>query len=250
MNWVGPGGAALCAWAQRELGYDFVTPGLLQQAVTHRSVGNNDPAERPDPPCAHNERLEFLGDAVLDLTVSHLLFASFPEAPEGLLSAWRSGLVDTQGLSTLAREVDLGSQLWMGRGEALSGGRDKPSILENALEAVLGAVYLDGGFAAAERVVERLFATRVAAIDPGFSGKDAKSRLQERLQGLSWPLPDYQVISVEGPAHAQWFTVNCQLARGVSGQGRGRSKRDAERAAAIQALQSLEYYLNLQEDEG
>ncbi|MBF0625452.1 MAG: ribonuclease III [Magnetococcales bacterium] len=212
------------------IGYRFRDPELLAQALRHRSCQVTPAAGQP--PLPHNERLEFLGDAILDLLVSAMLFVRFPEAREGQLSRWRAALVKTSALARVARDVNLGDYLSMGRGEALSGGRLKKSLLGDALEALVGAVYLDGGHAAARAVVETLFAHLVAAIDPGEGAKDYKTALQERLQSLGLPLPHYRLLAVAGPEHQRFFTVVCRAAGQPDSQGAGTSKKRAEVEAA------------------
>lgn len=214
---------------QARLGYRFANPGLLQQALTHRSFSAD-----------NNERLEFVGDGVLNLSAALLLFERFPELPEGRLSRLRANLVNQQPLFEIATELGLGGLLRLGDGEQKSGGAERPSILADALESVIGAVFLDAGFDAARGVVERLFAARLATIDPSNQGKDAKTRLQEWLQGRRHGLPEYQLVSVSGQAHAQSFRVECRIkARQLTTTGEGASRKTAEQAAAEAACQQL-----------
>jgi ribonuclease-3 len=207
---------------QSRLGHPFQQPRLLRQALTHRSYGT-----------PHNERLEFLGDAVLNCVVAALLFERFPGLPEGHLSRLRASLVNQDSLSELAQRLDLGSQLKLGEGELKSGGFRRPSILADALEAILGAVYLDGGFEAAAALVRRLFDDRLQAIDPHTMGKDPKTLLQEHLQGRRLALPRYTVLSIEGEAHDQHFHVECAIPElSIRTLGEGPSRRAAEQSAA------------------
>nr|CRH04550.1 Ribonuclease 3 [Candidatus Magnetococcus massalia] len=224
---------------EERLNYGFSNPALLQLALTHRSSPLENLVDDGSASLAHNERLEFLGDAVLSLIISRLLYNRFKEAPEGLLSQWRAMLVNTRSLSEVGRELELGSHLRMGRGEAKSGGRNKHSILGNGLEAILGAIYLDGGYEPVNQVVEQLFASRIAAIEPKQQGKDYKTMLQEYLQADSEPLPVYEVRSEEGPPHNRLFSVVCMVKGSPAGDGQGRSKRAAEQVAAQQALKTL-----------
>jgi ribonuclease-3 len=237
---------------QEQLGYVFRDPIRLRLALTHRSIpepvhmGQTDEthgSETDDsesfPPPWHNERLEFLGDAVLSVLISHALYQQFPGVSEGELSQWRSGLVNTRSLSAVARECNLGKMMRLGYGEALSGGRTKPSILAGGLEALLGAVFLDGGWDAVATLVSRLFATRLAAIQLGRLGKDYKSKLQEQLQAVGHPLPNYVVIDESGAPHEKTFVIECQVANRFNGRGVGRSKRRAEQAAAQATLEAI-----------
>ncbi|MBF0175552.1 MAG: ribonuclease III [Magnetococcales bacterium] len=223
---------------QDRIGYRFLNQSLLHQALRHRS--SLLPEGEGDLPVGsqwHNERLEFLGDAVLSLLISDLLFTRFPDLAEGALSRWRATLVNTDALSHLGREMGLGNCLQMGHGEELSGGREKNSILGNAMEALLGAIYLDGGHAAAQRVVNRMFADAIAAIRPERPGKDCKSLLQEKLQSLGRPLPVYRVIQAEGAPHQRIFTIECVADGLPPRRGQGQTKRTAEREAARRMLE-------------
>ncbi|ABK43426.1 RNAse III [Magnetococcus marinus MC-1] len=224
---------------EQALDYRFTQSDLLQLALTHRSAPLDGSKAGEVVATTHNERLEFLGDSVLNLIVSHRLYKRFGEVPEGQLSQWRAMLVNTRSLSEVAKDLELGRYLRMGRGEAKSGGREKYSILGNALEALLGAIYLDGGFEAAERVVDRLFAHQVAGIEPEQQGKDYKTLLQEYLQARGEALPIYAVLSAEGPPHERVFVVSCHPREQLCGHGQGRSKREAEQHAAQQALELL-----------
>lgn len=212
------------------IGYRFAERRLLQSALTHRSSGE-----------ANNERLEFLGDGLLDFLVAELLFESFPTQPEGDLTRLRADLVRQESLHSVADSLELGNYLSLGEGELRSGGRRRPSILADAFEALLAAIYLDGGFNAAREFVRRCFAERVSRLDPVRDGKDAKTRLQEFLQAQRQPLPSYRIVSTDGEAHAQVFEVSCKLEKPrMETKGRGRSRRIAEQAAAEAALRQLE----------
>lgn len=216
---------ALC----KQLGYQFAQPALLQRALTHRSHS-----------AAHNERLEFLGDSVLNCTIAKYLFDTYPELPEGDLSRLRSNLVNQQTLVTLAEKLNLGEQLLLGEGERKSAGHRRPSILADALEALFGAVLLDAGFEAAEKVVLGLYVPHIAQIDLQALGKDAKTLLQEYLQGRKLALPQYNVAEIKGEAHAQTFVVSCEIAQlGLSTRGEGASRRIAEQIAAERAYQQI-----------
>lgn len=208
------------------LGHAFARPALLEQALTHRSWG-----------ARHNERLEFVGDAVLNCVIAHELFLRFPELPEGDLSRARASLVNRDTLADVARRLDLGAAVRLGEGEQKSGGPERPSILADALEAVIGAVFLDAGFEAARAAVTRAFDDVLRDADPGSLGKDPKTRLQEWLQARRLPLPDYRVVEVAGEAHAQTFTAECAIpALELALQGSGSSRRAAEQAAAEAAF--------------
>ncbi|MFT4193331.1 MAG: ribonuclease III [Ottowia sp.] len=214
---------------QSRLHYAFNDLRLLAQALTHRSHSAD-----------HNERLEFLGDSVLNLAVAHMLFEALGELPEGDLSRVRAQLVRQDSLHGLALDLGLPSLLRLGEGELRSGGQRRPSILADALEAVIGAVYLDGGFGAADALVRRLF-DRVE-ISPALSAaaKDAKTALQEWLQGRKMPLPQYDVVQVLGAAHRQTFEVACTVAQlALRALGQGASRRAAEQAAAAAMLEAL-----------
>ncbi len=206
---------------QSRLGYVFSDAALLRQALTHRSHGAN-----------NNERLEFIGDSVLNLAVASLLYTD-GQADEGHLSYWRASLVREETLALLAAEINLGDVLSLGEGEARSGGATRPSILADALEAVVGAVFLDGGFDAARALAQRLYGARLAGLDLRTSAKDAKTRLQEILQGRKLKVPTYRVIATTGPAHRQSFDVSCEVPElGLRATGSGSSRRAAEQEAA------------------
>ncbi|MGA7179258.1 MAG: ribonuclease III [Thiobacillaceae bacterium] len=214
----------------KQLGYRFNEPDLLRQALTHRSYG-----------AQHNERLEFLGDSVLNCTIARALFDQFPELPEGTLSRLRANLVKQDSLATIALGLKLGDNLLLGEGELKSGGFRRPSILADGLESIFGAVFLDGGFDAARNVVLHLFRSKLRAIDPRASGKDPKTQLQEWLQGHRYPVPDYQLSGTRGEAHDQEFIVTCVIpALDVFTEGHGKSRRAAEQEAARLALAKVE----------
>ena len=219
---------------ERELGYAFRDASLLAAALTHSSFANE-----TDGGVLHNERLEFLGDAVLSLCVSSELFTRFPDAREGDLTRLRSGLVNASSLAELAREIRLDVHLRLGRGEESQGGRCRDSLLENALEAVLGAVYEDGGFAAARELVGRLFANRWPETPVLRREKDFKTQLQECLQQTCRERPTYTLNASYGPEHAKLYEVRLLLPDGRSFIAQGRSLKRAEQEAARDALRSL-----------
>jgi ribonuclease-3 len=211
------------------LGYQFKTPALLVQALTHRSFAAN-----------NNERLEFLGDSALNFIVAHQLFQRFSKLPEGDLSRLRAQLVKESTLSEIALSLELGDALKLGEGELKSAGWRRPSILADALEAIIGAVYLDGGFAAVESLILKLYQDKLGQIDPKLIDKDPKSQLQEYLQGKKIDLPDYKVVSINGEAHAQIFKIECVIEKcAISTLGEGTSRRIAEQQAAQLALEKI-----------
>ena len=211
---------------QKRLDHEFTNPRLLQQALTHRSFSAD-----------HNERVEFLGDSVLNLAVAGLLYERLSELPEGDLSRVRANLVKQDTLHLLAVQLGLPQLLRLGEGEAKSGGQKRPSILADALEAVIGAVYLDAGFAKADQLVRRLF--KDVEINPQMQaiGKDPKTELQEWLQGRKMNLPIYRVVGTLGAAHKQTFDVECEISEfGRAERGIGGSRRAGEQAAATAML--------------
>jgi ribonuclease-3 len=213
----------------KSLGYQFKTPALLTQALTHRSFSGN-----------NNERLEFLGDSVLNFIIAHQLYLRFSKLPEGDLSRLRAQLVKESTLSEIAFILNIGDALKLGEGELKSAGWRRPSILADALEAIIGAVYSDGGFASAEALVLKLYAEKLDTIDPKIIDKDAKSQLQEYLQGRKIDLPDYNVVSIEGEAHAQTFKMECVIEKlNITTVGEGTSRRVAEQQAAQLALEKI-----------
>ena len=210
----------------------FVDKGLQQQALTHRSAG------RPN-----NERLEFLGDALLSVVVAEMLFESFPKADEGDLTRMRASLVNGTALAGVARELALGDVIRLGQGELKSGGFRRDSILADALEALLAAVYLDAGFAACRETIRRLFAPLVESLSA--SGKDSKTSLQELLQGHALPLPQYELVATVGEDHAKLFDIECVLATPpLRVPGRASSRRAAEQLAAEAAMLQLKEFLS------
>lgn len=213
--------------AQAALGYRFRRPEHLTLALTHRSAARR-----------NNERLEFLGDAVLNAVVSMALFEQLDELEEGSLTRLRASLVNQTALAGIARTLRLGDYLLLGPGEMKSGGERRDSILADSLEAVIGAVYLDGGFEAAREVVLRLFAAPLRTLPPPEALKDAKTRLQERLQARGLPLPEYAVERVSGEAHRQRFRVSCTVpALALRTEAEAGSRRSAEQLAAERALE-------------
>ncbi len=214
---------------QSRLKYEFVQPALLAQALTHRSFSSD-----------HNERLEFLGDSVLSLAVSDLLYRRLSTLPEGDLSRVRANLVKQDTLHQLAVTLGLADVIRLGEGELRSGGHKRPSILADALESVIGAVYLDGGFAAAQSLVQRLFDAVEINQNMEAIGKDAKTELQEWLQGRKMSLPLYRVVGTLGAAHKQTFDVECEIGElNLTERGIGGSRRAGEQAAAAAMLQTL-----------
>ncbi len=214
----------------RSLGYRFQDPALLQTAVTHRSAGSD-----------NNERLEFLGDAVLGYVIAEWLYTLFPEASEGQLSRLRASLVKKETLAGIARELEIGDYLSLGSGELKSGGFRRDSILADALEAILGGIVLDGGFEACHSSIQRLFTGRVSQLSVSDELKDPKTRLQEYLQSRKLKVPEYEVVDMTGRVHARQFVVECGVAE-LQQQctGKGSSRRRAEQAAAECMLAQLE----------
>lgn len=211
------------------LDHQFSDPSLLKTALTHRSFG-----------LPNNERLEFLGDGILDFVIAALLYKRFPDLPEGDLSRLRANLVRQETLYQLALQLDLGPLLRLGEGELRSGGAARPSILADALEAIFGAIYLDAGFIAAATCIERLYTPQLAALRPGSPQKDPKTALQEWLQGRKKSLPRYELLEASGAAHEQRFTVACVVqSPELRTTGQGSSRRIAEQVAADLALKAL-----------
>ena len=214
---------------QRELGHAFSDPALLQQALTHRSFGQ-----------PNNERLEFLGDSILNCVVSMALFERFDELREGELSRLRASLVRQEALHRIALQLEVGDNLRLGEGEMKSGGSRRPSILADALEALFAAVFLDAGFPAAKTVIDRLYLPVLADLDPRAPTKDPKTALQEWLQGRKLNLPRYEMVNVLGEAHAQEFEVACVIeSLQLRTVGRGANRRGAEQQSAELALSQL-----------
>ena len=218
-----------------EIGYAFREERLLREALTHKSYSN----EHPETASIHNERLEFLGDAVLDMVVSQRIFLDYPRLPEGELTRIRAEVVSEPALAAVARRMAIGDYLWLGRGEERSGGRQKESLIANAVEALLGAIYLDGGLESVRLVVDRFFA---AAIEEAFcrkSGIDYKTRLQEVLQARQGSPPAYRLVRAEGPDHDRTYTIEVLHGGRSIGAGSGVTKKAASQQAARQALAAL-----------
>lgn len=216
-------------WAGKKLGYTFTNPGLLERALTHKSKS-----------ARNNERLEFLGDAVLDLVIADALLVAEPDADEGSLSRLRSRLVRRETLADIATDLGVGDLLRLGSGEVRSGGHQRRSLMADALEALYGAVYLDGGYASVSAVILGHYQSRLEALPDAEDLKDAKTRLQEALQSAGMPLPVYTLIEETGPAHNRRFAIRCAIDdENISVDGSGRSRRRAEQAAATEALAQL-----------
>ena len=214
---------------QKRLNYQFKEPNLLRQALTHRSYGGLD-----------NERLEFLGDSILGAVISDILYIDFPEEKEGALTRLRTRLVRGTTLTQVANDIQLGESLHLGEGERKTGGRLRASNLANALEAIIGSIYLDGGYSKVRAVISVLFETRIRDLPPAEMLKDAKTRLQEWLQANGLNLPSYELVERNGPDHAQTFYVTCRLDNIERPyQGEGSNRRSAEQAAAAQVLAHL-----------
>jgi ribonuclease-3 len=214
---------------EQALGHSFSDPSLLRTALTHRSHSS-----------PHNERLEFLGDSILNGVIARQLYDRFPELPEGDLSRLRANLVRQDSLHQLALSLALGQSLRLGEGELKSGGSKRPSILADALEALFGAIWLDAGYDAASAAIVHLYRDMLTAIVPGQPIKDAKTRLQEYLQGRRLPLPKYSLIATEGEAHVQQFRIACEIGTlHLLTEGHAGSRRAAEQMAAERALERL-----------
>jgi ribonuclease III len=219
----------LSSWIERSFGYTFAQPALCETALTHRSAA-----------ALHNERLEFLGDSVLNCGVARLLYEAHPQADEGALSRLRASLVSGETLAQIAAELGVGEYLRLGSGELKSGGFRRASILADALEALLGAIFLDSGFDAVQDVVARMMSPRILNLPAADALKDPKTRLQEVLQGRGLTLPTYTLTAVAGDPHAQSFTVTCEVpVFGVTAVADGASRRRAEQLAAAKVLDLL-----------
>lgn len=225
---------------QERLGVRFNNPALLELALIHSSYVN----ESPDTKLTPNERLEFLGDAVLGLWIAERLYRDFPEEPEGTLTRYRSLLVRRDTLADLAGKIGLGEALFMGRGEISSGGRKKPANLARSLEALIAAVYLDQGHAAAGGFIDRLFTDAFKQLVNMSAVDDSKSRLQELIQGKYHTTPEYRITQSTGAAHRRTFTAEVSMNGQVLGEGQGLSKKEAESVAAGQALERLDNTLH------
>lgn len=215
--------------APLDLDYRFHEPNLLETALTHRSVGGG-----------NNERLEFLGDAVLSLVIAEWLYQLRPRASEGELSRLRASLVNRESLAEIARSLQLGESLRLGSGELKSGGFRRDSILADALEAILGAVYLDGGFESCGKLIHQLYQQRIASLPPAADLKDPKTRLQEYLQARQQALPVYRLLEVSGEAHAQLFTIECMMDTDHRSVATASSRRRAEQEAARLLLERIQ----------
>ena len=220
---------ATTSWCEQRFHYRFKDDILLQTALTHRSHSVD-----------NNERLEFLGDAALDLVISELLYQSYSGQTEGSLSRMRSSLVKGNTLAELAKELDVGGYLILGKGENTSGGRERLSLLSDALEAMIGAIFLDGGYVAVKNVIIKIFDSRIQALDPKSEHKDHKSILQEKLQGEKQGLPVYSLVRSIGD-HNKTFVVECSIKSGeIVTQASGKTLRVAEQKAASKALQAMQ----------
>jgi ribonuclease-3 len=211
------------------LSYEFKDPMWLQKALTHRSFDSE-----------NNERLEFLGDSILNFTIAELLFKKFPNLPEGDLSRLRASLVKSNSLSHVAVKIGIGDFILLGEGEMKSAGWRRPSILADVIEAIIGAIYLDGGLIPAQDFITRNFMEFLTDIDPRKIAKDSKTELQELLQSKKLLLPKYEIVDIKGEAHAQEFTVKCSIQQlDMSTEGSGPSKRAAEQEAASYAIEKI-----------
>ena len=220
---------ATMSWCEQRFHYRFKDDILLQTALTHRSHSVD-----------NNERLEFLGDAALDLVISEFLYQSYSKQTEGSLSRMRSSLVKGNTLAELAKELDVGDYLILGKGENTSGGRERLSLLSDALEAMIGAIFLDGGYVAVKNVIIKIFDSRIQALDPKSEHKDHKSILQEKLQGVKQGLPVYTLVRSVGD-HNKTFVVECSIKSGeIVTQASGKTLRVAEQKAASKALQAMQ----------
>ncbi|MEI7578754.1 MAG: ribonuclease III [bacterium] len=219
-----------------KINLNFHNESLLQEALTHRSFIN----ENKDVQTHHNERLEFLGDAVLELLVTDYLFAVYPERPEGELTSFRSATVKTESLAETALGLDLGEYLFMSKGEETSGGRTRPYILANAFEALIGAIYLDQGLPAVKQFLEQFLFSKIRNIVTNRLDIDSKSKLQEIAQDKVSFTPIYELISETGPDHEKIFEMAVKIGKNFFGKGKGHNKQEAEQNAAEQALESWE----------
>jgi ribonuclease III len=220
---------------QQRIGIAFRDSALLGQALTHRSFVN----EYPEPGGLDNQRLEFLGDAILDFLVAEWLYRRYPASSEGELTSLRAHVVRTEGLAALAKDIDLGDWLLLGKGEAASGGPARPANLCDGFEALVGAIYLDQGLEPTRSWVERFLDARVAEIDAQRTSKDAKSLLQEHAQGHLHVTPSYHIVREQGPDHAKVFTAEVAVSQETWGVGTGPSKQAAEQAAAEDAMRKV-----------
>ncbi|MDO8518606.1 MAG: ribonuclease III [Deltaproteobacteria bacterium] len=221
---------------QKKIGFKFRDASLLRRALIHKSYAN----EQRLNALEQNERYEFLGDAVLELAISHLMMELFPDFSEGSLSKLRAAVVNETSLAELARAIQLGDYLYLGKGEDQCQGREKDSLLSDAYEAVLGAIYLDSGFFAAYRVVETQFRGLMEKASQQDITRDYKTKLQEESQEQFHAIPRYQIVSEAGPDHDKTFEINLFIQGEIYGQGKGKSKKEAEQNAARQALDKLD----------
>lgn len=219
---------------EKAIGHSFKKKEILRQSLTHRSYAN----EKKLPTSFHNERLEFLGDAVLELAVSELLMERFPQFSEGDLSKLRASIVNEKQLAEIARSLRLGEHLFLGRGEEQTSGREKSSLLADAFEALLGGIYLDAGFKKASAILRRRYGKLLETPVKEFY-RDYKTDLQEKTQALYRSIPRYKLVSERGPDHSKIFEIELSIRDRVMGKGTGRSKKEAEQAAARQALEEL-----------
>lgn len=218
------------------LGYVFKNPTFLKRALSHKSYANEMRLDKDE----HNERLEFLGDAVLELVISDLLFERFPDEREGLMSKVRASLVNETSLATLARQMNLGDYLYLGKGESQGDGREKNSLIADAFEAVIGAVYLDTGFDPIFRIVKTIFEPEIERAKREDISRDYKTKLQEEIQNRFKTAPEYRVTSESGPDHDKTFEVELFVQNEFWSKGHGKSKKQAEQSAAEKALEKLE----------
>lgn len=222
---------------QERIGYTFKDVKLLEQALTHRSYLN----EHPDWPTGHNERLEFLGDAVLELVVTEYLYEHYPSTPEGEMTNWRAALVNANMLSGITADFDLNAHMRLSRGESRDTGRARQYILANAIEALIGAMYLDGGYEPCKQFIGQFVLTHLPEIITKKLYRDPKSLLQEEAQDRIGVTPTYRVMEEWGPDHARQFKIGVYLGREIAGEGQGESKQDAQQAAAEDALQNKKW---------
>ncbi|MDC0186030.1 ribonuclease III [Gammaproteobacteria bacterium] len=216
-------------WIIETFDYSFKDQSLAENALTHRSFSSN-----------NNERLEFLGDSALDLVISELLFEKYSDESEGNLSRMRASIVNKESLSELAREINLDQYLILGQGEIKSGGGDRSSILSNALEAIIGAIFIEGGYSSLKTSVLNIFSSKLESLNPESENKDHKSLLQEKMQKMKKELPRYHLLNTEGEQHDQTFHVECIIEKGkISTKASAKSLRVAEQKAAMKALRLL-----------
>ncbi|MDP2736051.1 MAG: ribonuclease III [bacterium] len=221
---------------EKEIGVSFKDKGLLQQAFTHRSYLN----ENPELGLAHNERLEFLGDAVLELVVTEHLYDAYPSEPEGVLTTWRAALVNARMLAEVAKDLNLGDYLLLSRGEAKEAGKARDYILANAVEAFIGSLYLDQGLKTCEKVIGQYILSKLPRVLEEKLFEDAKSRFQELAQEKTGITPTYQVLAEWGPDHEKHFRIGVSVGKDLIAEGEGTSKQEGEQEAARAALEKKE----------